>query len=339
MSETLRPMTVGEILDRAIQLLRNNLLLFLGVAAVPAAVSVAVALLTSDLLMSLSKKSPVLNVFSQFSRGERYLIFYFVLTPVLFFASSFSHAALTRVAGLAHVGKDLGVVETLRLTLRRFGRYLWLYALQWLLAGWLSVLIAIAGFVLLAILLAIFHVGAKTPLMFMLVLFYLIVILIAVVWMSVRYALACSACVLEDKSAWQSIRRAVQLSTGNRLRIAAVFLLILAFWTVSISIGLPLRYGDRVMGGTHFYALYWWTARTVYLSLKFALQVLFSSILAAAFTVFYYDQRIRKEGFDIEWMMQQAGLNPDSSPDASLASSTADPAFELEALPDSVEGQ
>jgi hypothetical protein len=24
--------------------------------------------------------------------------------------------------------------------------------------------------------------------------------------------------------------------------------------------------------------------------------------------LFYYDQRIRKEGFDIEWMMQQAGL-------------------------------
>jgi hypothetical protein len=26
-------------------------------------------------------------------------------------------------------------------------------------------------------------------------------------------------------------------------------------------------------------------------------------------TLFYYDQRIRHEGFDIEWMMNQAGLN------------------------------
>jgi hypothetical protein len=25
-------------------------------------------------------------------------------------------------------------------------------------------------------------------------------------------------------------------------------------------------------------------------------------------TLFYYDQRIRKEGFDIEWMMRSAGL-------------------------------
>jgi len=27
-----------------------------------------------------------------------------------------------------------------------------------------------------------------------------------------------------------------------------------------------------------------------------------------ALVLFYYDQRIRKEGFDIEWMMQQAGM-------------------------------
>ena len=33
-------------------------------------------------------------------------------------------------------------------------------------------------------------------------------------------------------------------------------------------------------------------------------------IYATGFTLFYYDQRVRKEGFDIEWMMQAAGLNP-----------------------------
>ena len=31
-------------------------------------------------------------------------------------------------------------------------------------------------------------------------------------------------------------------------------------------------------------------------------------IWATGITLFYYDQRIRKEGYDIEWMMQQAGL-------------------------------
>jgi hypothetical protein len=31
-------------------------------------------------------------------------------------------------------------------------------------------------------------------------------------------------------------------------------------------------------------------------------------IYATGITLLYYDQRVRKEGFDIEWMMQAAGL-------------------------------
>ena len=33
-------------------------------------------------------------------------------------------------------------------------------------------------------------------------------------------------------------------------------------------------------------------------------------IYSIGLTLFYYDQRIRKEGYDIEWMMQAAGLLP-----------------------------
>jgi hypothetical protein len=33
-------------------------------------------------------------------------------------------------------------------------------------------------------------------------------------------------------------------------------------------------------------------------------------IYATGITLFYYDQRVRQEGYDIEWMMQGAGLTP-----------------------------
>ena len=36
--------------------------------------------------------------------------------------------------------------------------------------------------------------------------------------------------------------------------------------------------------------------------------VLICPIWATGVTLLYYDQRVRKEGFDIEWMMQAAGL-------------------------------
>ncbi|MGA7859823.1 MAG: hypothetical protein WCA11_17935, partial [Terracidiphilus sp.] len=37
-------------------------------------------------------------------------------------------------------------------------------------------------------------------------------------------------------------------------------------------------------------------------------------IYATGLTLFYYDQRVRKEGFDIERMMQQAGMATVASP-------------------------
>jgi hypothetical protein len=38
------------------------------------------------------------------------------------------------------------------------------------------------------------------------------------------------------------------------------------------------------------------------------------SRLSNAATPFYYDQRMRKEGFDIEWMMQSAGMTEANAP-------------------------
>jgi hypothetical protein len=35
-------------------------------------------------------------------------------------------------------------------------------------------------------------------------------------------------------------------------------------------------------------------------------------IYSIALTLFYYDQRIRKEGYDVEWLMEQAALTPDA---------------------------
>jgi hypothetical protein len=59
-------------------------------------------------------------------------------------------------------------------------------------------------------------------------------------------------------------------------------------------------------------------------------------IYATGLTLFYYDQRVRKEGFDIEWMMQAAGWTvrpaaPESAsvpglpPDLTATVSASDP--------------
>jgi len=53
----------------------------------------------------------------------------------------------------------------------------------------------------------------------------------------------------------------------------------------------------------------------VYYGATFAVQALTKPVYAIALLLFYYDQRIRLEGFDIEWMMQQAGMVVPALPD------------------------
>jgi hypothetical protein len=54
--------------------------------------------------------------------------------------------------------------------------------------------------------------------------------------------------------------------------------------------------------------------------ISFAVQALTKPIYGIAVVLFYYDQRVRKEAFDIEWMMRQAGME-------------AGPAVQAEAAP------
>ncbi|MGH9519386.1 MAG: hypothetical protein ACRD2D_07035, partial [Terriglobales bacterium] len=46
----------------------------------------------------------------------------------------------------------------------------------------------------------------------------------------------------------------------------------------------------------------------VFYGLFFVVKALLTPVYGIALTLFYFDQRIRKEGFDIEWMMKDAGM-------------------------------
>ncbi len=57
-------------------------------------------------------------------------------------------------------------------------------------------------------------------------------------------------------------------------------------------------------------------------AIRLAISGMFSALIAPIFPIaaalFYYDQRIRQEGFDIEMMMDAAGMNaaPEADPAA-----------------------
>jgi hypothetical protein len=58
----------------------------------------------------------------------------------------------------------------------------------------------------------------------------------------------------------------------------------------------------------------------------FAASILVAPLFPIALTLLYYDQRMRREGFDIEWMMNAAGMHAPES-----AESPVEPVVAVEA--------
>ncbi|MGO8757873.1 MAG: hypothetical protein ACLQG3_07085 [Terracidiphilus sp.] len=127
------------------------------------------------------------------------------------------------------------------------------------------------------------------------------------VWMSLRYSLAVPACVVEEMPARRAIKRSIDLSLGSRGRIFVLGLLVYAVRLIlGILFGFPII-ALSVKHPGHPLPVGWMIVQQIGVFLS---NTFIGPIYATGLTLFYYDQRIRKEGFDIEWMMQAAGLAP-----------------------------
>jgi hypothetical protein len=123
--------------------------------------------------------------------------------------------------------------------------------------------------------------------------------------MALRYSLAMPACVVEGLTAGRSLKRSVELSKGARGRVFVLGLLVGAVRLVlGVILGLPfIAFTFKHPGHPLPVGL----MATQQLA-GFVVNTLIGPIYATGLTLFYYDQRIRLEGYDIEWMMQGAGL-------------------------------
>jgi hypothetical protein len=126
--------------------------------------------------------------------------------------------------------------------------------------------------------------------------------------------LAFPGCVVEKISAWKAVRRSFRLSKGTRGRIFILYLLgavlgwILSF-VITVIFVIVAAMTPALNSPQHAQAMGMAMLFLIYGS-SFAVQAFTKPVYAIALMLFYYDQRIRNEGFDIEWMMERAGLMP-----------------------------
>lgn len=339
---SLGPRSLGEILDRTAQLYRRNFLLFAGISAIPVVVVLLVAAPLGALFTYLGITAKTTGIVSMGTIGVLVVAAVLIATPIFVLATVYSQAGLSLAAIRAHMGQKLTIRATLKEVQPRFWQYTWLLILQGIMVGLIPVLLAGAVIGVLALLLRIGGNSAAATVAFGFFAFIIFAAcFVVVILRALSYAMSMAICVAEQKPAWDSLQRSLALGKGSRGRIFVMFLLVWALSTVISMIGyIPsvlLAAIVTAMGhGAQYGTIALAGAQIINFLVSFVLQTLITPVYITALVLFYFDQRVRTEGYDIEWMMEQAGLSTPGSPappdDVSLPSAST-------MLPDSVKEQ
>jgi len=321
MDVTLRPLSLGEILDRTFQIYRSHFLMFAGISSFAAGLDLVWQLVQTTAVRAVQHRVGAVAlgaVSSGFSLIN--LLVYIVVGAV-------AMAAITRAVSAIYLGQSTGIAQAYREIQAHWSRYVWLYVVAAFLAWGPVVLVFIA---ILAVAIAVpgFATGTLGVLVLPVLMGLAMLVLLPFgVWMSLRYSLANPACVFEDLSIRAALKRSILLSKGamQKFNIFVMVLLVGIISSILTYAGLvPLLitvFRDTFNHVAPVLSL----GMTIYtLLVQFIVASVTIPLYAIGLTLFYYDARIRKEGFDIEWLMQRAAAGslpavPDVLPSAESA--------------------
>jgi hypothetical protein len=293
MTTPLRPMSTGELLDRTFNLYRKNFLLFVGIATVPPALMLLVNLIQAGMVAAPGHHKAV-GVGLMAAGG----IGMMVGAVAYLIGLAMAHAATVFAVSAVHLGRPTTINESYGRVKGRFGRVVWVIFQMGLRAFAPSVLLIILAAV--AVPLGIKQIGGVAgALAGIIVVLAIIGAIIAATVLYLRYSLAVPACVLEDIKATAAIRRSVSLSAGSRGQIFVIyFLMIVINYIVLFLFLFPagLLAGLVAKGSPSVSTLFTGLA-------GFLAGALAGPIATIALSLVYYDQRVRKEAFDIQLMM------------------------------------
>lgn len=319
MNEGLHPLRLGEILDRTAHIYRARFFAFFGIAVIPAATMFVFA---AGLLSVITWTGANLKTGASGAGALAWVLLVLLivlLVPATLGAIAIGEAAIADAAARSFLGHPITIRGAYKSAWSHGWRYIGLLLLQGL-----TIVLgpAVAFLVIFGILVATSVRGMATndpsPIFGAIVFVLLLVVGAFAVWMLLRVCLAFPACVVEQTTAWNAVRRGTRLSLGTKRRILVLYILglllsqILA-WAVAFPAMIAIAFIPGLQGQKHA-QLVGVIMLIVSYGAVFAIRALTKPVYGIALTLFYFDQRIRKEGFDIEWMMQQAGMTVQRSP-------------------------
>jgi hypothetical protein len=297
MTESLRPMNLGGILDRGVQVFRSRPTVFVALASITG---------VAQLAYKLASVRPKPAVDGDSANGGLVFASYaasFVTWLAVAYFGPIMRAANCLAASRINLGEGVTIREAFGTFAPKFWRLFGLGLLQAIFAGWPFIIAGIFWVVIAA-------AAPSSRSDFSIVAAIFILAGIPSLALYTRYALAYPAIAIEGVTAQQAIDRSVRLTEGGRWRI---------FWGLVVPLVPSLLLTVGVLGlmvvlmnGRALLASNPLLVAAVNGAVGLISALLFAPYASIVLTLLYYDQRMRREGFDVERMMQAAGL--DASP-------------------------
>jgi hypothetical protein len=273
----LRPLSIGELLDRTFSLYRRNFLLFIGITAIPHLFVLAVKLAQVSVMPVVTRATtlPQSSEFQAAARGTvtgnvaAYGAIALLGVFVYLIAIIFSQGGTVFAVSELYLGNPTTIGQSFS---RAKGEV-------WSLFG----VLFLNGLVLFV-----------SFLVFIIPFFY----------MACRLSVGVPAALLENLGPREALERSYALTKDNAGRAFLIYLLYfailyaaVALFAIPFGIGIAFSQNDPGMLRT-------WSALSEVGS--FVAEVLITPILTIAIAIFYFDLRVRKEAFDLQMMM----MNP-----------------------------
>lgn len=320
MTSALRPMSLGEILDRTIQIYRSRFLVFVSIWAIAATVMMTVNF--ADTIWSMRRLLPhpspvaawLLTILDWLAVSHLHSLIGSVFAP-----------ALVRQTRCSVFDSQESVRESLSFGLRRWRRFLGIATLKLALGPLAAEIASVVVLCGLAVLTYLIDPKMRAPSIVFMVVVVALSGLILAQWLSACFSLSIPAATLEDLGGMAVLQRSWRVTRERRWAIQFIWIgLFLGHLVVLYTLAFLLRWGwTLVLRAWHFhFSRPWYEAS--FFPVYIAVGALVGPIFAIASTLIYYDQRIRNEGYDIERMMDAAGMSAPAAPAVVVAGDSAE---------------
>jgi hypothetical protein len=296
MNTALRRMSTGQVLDRTFNLYRRNFVLFFGIALLPPALLMLMQLAPLGAL-------PLNRVGAAWAAGAAIAG---VIGMLVFFIAwiigyAIAQAATVFAVSAVHLGRQTSVSESYSRVRGRYGRVLNVVLSIIIRAvGGTILLFMTAALVIPALVKVMPRGSAAAGLLGGLVMIVAMVGAVSIaLYYFLRYGVAVPACVLEDIKARAALKRSVYLTKGDRGRIFVIYFLVgvlnyilmMALVLLAVFLGAALAGQQSVI------------VHILNVVASFLAGALTGPIATIAMSLVYYDERVRKEAFDLHLMM------------------------------------